>query len=806
MLRYKNTLTLTLAMLISIAVTSQEPLGYQLPPQEIIDLVDVPATPSTSISPDNSTIAFIGNPGIPALEDLAREELRLGGMRIDPLTNGPSRRSYGNSITLTDINGENERPVTGLPESPRISNTSWSPDSRHMAFLQTTENQIELWVLDVENARASKIAQQAINSVMGNAFSWSSDNKTIIFTAVPENRGEIPVKPRVADGPVLQENIGRRAAVRTFQDMLGDRYDEELFDYYAISQLIKTDLDGNEQKIGEPGVIWYFNISPDAKYILVNQIERPYSYIVPFSRFPQTMEVINMQGERVYLVEEVPVSDNLPQGFGATREGRRSVTWRNDAPATLFWVEALDGGDPANEVDFRDQLLSLAAPFADQPTPVIKTELRYGGITWGKDDLAIISESWRRTRRSITSSFNPNEENTQKSIIFDRSFEDRYNDPGRFQTTRNEYGQSELLFDRRGRKLYLFGQGASPEGNRPFIDEYDVRSKETSRLWRSEAPYYETPVSIIDVNRGQVITRRESNDMHPNFYIRDLRRNRLTQITNLPDPFDALKELHSEMIHYERSDGIPLNGTLYLPAGYNKETDGPLPTMLWAYPREFRSADAAGQVSGSPYTYTRVGATSPVLLATQGYAVLNNASFPIVGEGENEPNDTFAEQLVANAEAAINKLVEMGVTDPERVAVSGHSYGAFMTANLLAHSDLFAAGVARSGAYNRSLTPFGFQAEERTYWDAPDVYHHMSPFSYAHQITTPILLIHGADDNNSGTFPMQSERFYDALRGHGATVRLVMMPHEGHGYSARESALHMHWEWLEWLDRYVKNR
>ena len=806
MLRYKNTLTLTLAMLISIAVTSQEPLGYQLPPQEIIDLVDVPATPSTSISPDNSTIAFIGNPGIPALEDLAREELRLGGMRIDPLTNGPSRRSYGNSITLTDINGENERPVTGLPESPRISNTSWSPDSRHMAFLQTTENQIELWVLDVENARASKIAQQAINSVMGNAFSWSSDNKTIIFTAVPENRGEIPVKPRVADGPVLQENIGRRAAVRTFQDMLGDRYDEELFDYYAISQLIKTDLDGNEQKIGEPGVIWYFNISPDAKYILVNQIERPYSYIVPFSRFPQTMEVINMQGERVYLVEEVPVSDNLPQGFGATREGRRSVTWRNDAPATLFWVEALDGGDPANEVDFRDQLLSLAAPFADQPTPVIKTELRYGGITWGKDDLAIISESWRRTRRSITSSFNPNEENTQKSIIFDRSFEDRYNDPGRFQTTRNEYGQSELLFDRRGRKLYLFGQGASPEGNRPFIDEYDVRSKETNRLWRSEAPYYETPVSIIDVNRGQVITRRESNDMHPNFYIRDLRRNRLTQITNLPDPFDALKELHSEMIHYERSDGIPLNGTLYLPAGYNKETDGPLPTMLWAYPREFRSADAAGQVSGSPYTYTRVGATSPVLLATQGYAVLNNASFPIVGEGENEPNDTFAEQLVANAEAAINKLVEMGVTDPERVAVSGHSYGAFMTANLLAHSDLFAAGVARSGAYNRSLTPFGFQAEERTYWDAPDVYHHMSPFSYAHQITTPILLIHGADDNNSGTFPMQSERFYDALRGHGATVRLVMMPHEGHGYSARESALHMHWEWLEWLDRYVKNR
>ncbi len=795
-----------MTVFISIALSGQEPLGYQLPPQEIIDLVDAPATPSTSISPDNSTIAFIGNPGLPSLEDLAREELRLGGMRIDPLTNGPSRRSFGNSITLTDIRGENERPVSGLPQSPRISNMSWSPDSRHMAFLHTTENNIELWLLDIEKAQASKLTEHSINSVMGNAFSWSSDNHTIVFTAIPEYRGEVPERPRVADGPVVQENIGRRAAVRTFQDMLGDRYDEELFDYYATSQLMTIDINGNEQKIGEAGVIWYFNLSPDAQYILVNRIERPYSYIVPFSRFPQTLEVINMQGERVYLVKEVPVSDNLPQGFGATREGRRSVTWRKDAPATLFWVEALDGGDPAIEAEFRDQLYFLVAPFTAQPTPSVKTELRYSGIMWGKDDFAIISEFWMRTRRSIASIFNPNEANAGRNIIFDRSAEDRYNDPGRFQTTRNEYGQSVLLFDRRGRNMYLFGQGASPEGNRPFIDEYDIRSGQTTRLWRSEAPYYETPVEIIDVNRGLVITRRESNDMHPNFYIRDLRRDRLTQITHLPDPFEALKELHSEMIHYERSDGIPLNGTLYLPAGYNKEIDGPLPTLLWAYPREFRSADAAGQVSGSPYTYTRVGATSPVLLATQGYAVLNNASFPIVGEDDEEPNDTFVEQLVANAEAAINKLVEMGVTDPERVAVSGHSYGAFMTANLLAHSDIFAAGIARSGAYNRSLTPFGFQAEERTYWDAPDVYRHMSPFTYAHQITTPLLLIHGADDNNSGTFPMQSERFYDALRGHGATTRLVMLPHEGHGYQARESALHMHWEWLQWIDTYVKNR
>jgi dipeptidyl aminopeptidase/acylaminoacyl peptidase len=348
--------------------------------------------------------------------------------------------------------------------------------------------------------------------------------------------------------------------------------------------------------------------------------------------------------------------------------------------------------------------------------------------------------------------------------------------------------------------------GASPEGNKPFVDEFEIKTGKTKRLWQSQPPYFENPVLILDPSKGHLITIRQSVDQQPNYFLRDLRRNRLTQITNFPDPTPALRELQKEVIHYQRADGIPLSGTLYLPAGYKVGIDPPLPTLLYAYPQEFKSADAAGQVSGSPHTFTRVGPTSAVMLTTQGYAVLDNASFPIVGEGDNEPNDTFVEQLVANAEAAINRLVEMGVTDPKRVAVSGHSYGAFMTANLLSHSDLFAAGVARSGAYNRTLTPFGFQGEERTYWQAPETYNLMSPFMHADKVKAPMLIIHGADDNNSGTFPIQSERYYDALRGHGATARLVMLPHEGHGYSARESALHMHWEWIQWLDKYVKNK
>ena len=802
----KKTLLVFLISLFLIPGNLFAQIKYQLPPQEIIELVDAPSTPSMIISPNNQTVLLIANPDLPGIEDLAAREYRLAGLRFDPATNGSSRGRFGTGLRFMNLDGTNERPVQGLPRSPKISNTSWSPDGSKVAFTNTTGTGIELWVADVETSTARKLTGEVINDVLGNCFSWLSDSKTIVYSAIPESRGSAPNRPTVAEGPVVQESIGRRAAVRTFQDLLKDVYDEAIFDYYATSQLVKIDTEGNSQKIGQPGVIYYFNPSPDGQYLLVTRVQKPYSYIVPMYRFPQRIEILDLDGRLVRLMADIPLSDNIPQGFSAVRTGPRSHTWRSDKPASLYWVEALDGGDPAAEVDHRDQLFYLEAPFTGDPSPSIKVELRYSGITWGREDFALVYESWTATRRMKLSSFHPTDPSLAMSLMFDRSTEDRYNDPGRFETVPNQYGRSVLQFDRRQRFLYLTGQGASPEGNKPFLDEYDLRTGLTKRLWQSEAPWYETPVSLIDPDRGLLLTRRESVEVQPNYYLRDLRRDRLTQVTQFPDPSPKLRELQKEMIHYERADGIPLNGTLYLPAGYRPGVDAPLPTMMVAYPREYKSADAAGQVSGSPYTYTRVGASSAVMLATQGYAVLDNASFPIVGEGDEEPNDTFVEQLVANADAAIKKLVEMGVTDPNRVAVSGHSYGAFMTANLLAHSDLFAAGVARSGAYNRTLTPFGFQSEERTYWQVPELYNAMSPFMHADKVNEPILLIHGIDDNNSGTFPIQSERYYDALRGHGATVRLVMLPHESHGYSARESVLHMHWEWLNWLDKYVKNR
>ena len=187
-----------------------------------------------------------------------------------------------------------------------------------------------------------------------------------------------------------------------------------------------------------------------------------------------------------------------------------------------------------------------------------------------------------------------------------------------------------------------------------------------------------------------------------------------------------------------------------------------------------------------------------------GYAVLDNAAMPIVGDPRTV-NDHFVEQVVMDAKAAVEKAVAMGVTDPARVGVGGHSYGAFMTANLLCHTDLFAAGIARSGAYNRTLTPFGFQSESRTLWQAPDMYFKVSPFLSADKIKGALLLIHGEADNNPGTFPVQSERMYQAVRGNSGTVRYVSLPYESHGYEARESVGHTLYEMITWFDKYVKN-
>ncbi|WP_299824330.1 prolyl oligopeptidase family serine peptidase [uncultured Pontibacter sp.] len=781
-------------------------IGYQRPPQAMADIIDAPSTPSVSLSAKGDWMLLLESAGYPSIEEVSAPESRIAGLRINPATNGQSRGNYYNGLKLKQVNGGQESDIKGLPASAQISYVTWSPDEKHVAFTNTVANGIELWIADLSTKQAKKLTNAVVNDAYsGRPFEWTSDSKNLLVKFIDEKRGEMPKYSYVPAGPNVQQNIGKARPSRTYQDLLKNRYDEDLFDYYMATQLKFVTLDGQQQPVGKAGVIKSVDMSPDGQFILVSTIQRPYSYLVPHYYFPYQVEVWSRDGKVVKELAKLPLAEDIPIAFDAVAKGPRSYNWRPDKPASLYWAEAQDGGDANKEVAVRDKVYTLDAPFTAKPTQLAATKYRYRGVQWGQNNLAIVNERWWKTRTERSSLIDPSKPSKAAVVLIERSYEDGYNDPGSPVYTKNQYGRNVLLTDKKGQHIYMISEGGSPEGNRPFVSEFNLKNKKANILWRSEAPYYERPVDIIDLNSKKIITRRESENDPPNYFVRDLSKKQLTQVTKFPHPTPQLEGVQKEMLQYERNDGVKLTAILYLPKDY-KKGDKPLPMLMWAYPREFKNADAAGQVKSSPYEFTRISSGSPLFWVTQGYAVLDRTDMPIVGEGDAQPNDTYVEQLVASAKAAIDKVVSMGVVDPKRVAVGGHSYGAFMTANLLAHSDLFAAGIARSGAYNRTLTPFGFQQEERSYWEAPEVYFQMSPFSYAHKVKTPILLIHGEADNNSGTFPIQSERYYNALKGHGVTTRLVFLPAESHGYRGKESIMHMLWEMDQWLNTYVKNR
>lgn len=773
-------------------------IGYQQPVQDVIDIVDAAPTPGASVSPDGKTLLSLTYPALPELADLAAPEYRLAGVRFNPVNSSPALPRYISALQLIDLASTKTRSIKGLPANLKATNLTWSPDSRYLAFIQLEEQQASLWRIDIAKAKATQWSKSRLNAIWGSALQWSADSQAIFALTVPVKRGAEPVAAKVPTGPVVTEARGRTAPARTYQDLLKDKHDEVLFSYYFTSQLVKISLQNKVVAIGKPALFRRVAVSPDNQFILVTRLMAPFSYAVPVSRFAYNSEVWSAKGKLVYQVAQQPVADNLPIAFDAVPTGRRDINWRPDQAATLYWAQATDGGDPAQPATVRDQLFQLAAPFSAEPKKLLDLSFRFSRLLAAADGTLMVWENWWQDRLEKVWRLVPDQSG---SILWQRSSEDRYNAPGSPLTTIAANGQRLLKLEQG--HIYLTSVGASPEGNRPFIDKMILATGETERLWRSEAPFYEYPYTLLP--SGNLLTQRESADLPPDFYLRNLATGELTALTHTPHPMPQTQGISRELINYKRADGIPMSATLLLPAGYQAERDGPLPTMIWAYPREFRSAAAAGQVSNSPYRFNRISYWTPQFLATQGYAVLDNATMPIVGEGDNEPNDTFIQQLVMNAEAAIAAGVSRKVTDPNRVAVGGHSYGAFMTAHLLAHTKLFKAGIARSGAYNRSLTPFGFQREQRTLWDDTELYTKMSPFFHAEKITTPLLLIHGTDDNNSGTFPMQSERLYQAVKGLGGTTRLVMLPLESHGYRARESVLHMLWESMAWLDEFVKN-
>jgi dipeptidyl aminopeptidase/acylaminoacyl peptidase len=779
--------------------------GYRLPPAPIPQILNTPPTPTVSISPDRATMALLGRAGMPSIAQLAEPELRLAGTRINPRTNGPSRAFFSNAITLSAVEGGERREVR-LPAGAQVSYVQWSPDGSRLAFGNTVADGVELWVADVRTAQARRILGPELNATLGSPFEWAPDGRSLIVQRVVPNRGPPPAAPRVPSGPVIQETSGRAAPVRTFQDLLANAHDEQLFEYYFTSQLARVPAGGGAaQPIGQPGIYWSASLSPSGEYLLVTRVKRPFSYLAPLFAFANETYVMDMRGTAVHRLHDRTEVTMPPIGRDMVGPGPRGVQWRADAPATLVWAEAADGGDARSAAAVRDRVLMLDAPFTAQPRTLIELDQRYAGIHWGRDDVALVHSRWATTARTKSFVVDPSSPAAAPRLLWERSAEDRYGNPGMPLTRVNASGNRVLHFSPGGDAIFLAGEGASPRGNYPFLDRLTLADARTQRLWQAEDPYYEMLIAMLDDQGSRLITRRESVTEAPNVFLRDRAAGTARALTDFTDPAPQLAGIQRQIITYPRADGVMLSATLFTPPGYDARRDGPLPTLLWAYPREFRDADAASQIDDSPNRFSRPGGSSHLFLLTQGYAIIDGPAMPIIGEGEEEPNDRYIEQLVMSARAAVDRAVEMGVADRNRVGVGGHSYGAFMTANLLAHSDIFRAGIARSGAYNRTLTPFGFQAEPRSFWEARDVYLQMSPFNYAHRIRAPVLLIHGEADNNSGTFPIQSERMYQALKGHGATTRLVMLPHESHGYVARESVLHALAEMVEWMDRHVKD-
>jgi dipeptidyl aminopeptidase/acylaminoacyl peptidase len=786
--------------LISIA---QDADAYQLPPKAIADLLLAKPTPFVRIDSKAEYLLLLGRNSYPSVEELGQPEMKIAGLRLNPLNFSPSRQSPISSITLQSIKSGAPIAITGLPKNLAAGAIAWNPSETKIAFTQSEVNRVDLYVIDIATKKATRVNNDPINQVLGNAFTWV-DDLTILYKATTHDAAGAPKRPITPKGPTIQQNIGKAAPRPTFQDLIKSPYDESLFAYYAESQLVLY-KNGVNKKVGKPELTNSFQLSPDRQYVMTRTLTKPFSYAVPAYGFTSTVSVMNLEGKVIKELAKLPSAESAPAGNDNVQNVPRGFEWRDDEPASIVYAMPLDSGFIKKQVEFHDAVYSLAAPFTQAAKELFKTKTRFAGVTWGDKNLALVSEVLRGKQTSKVSRYTP--QTGAMEVLYERNLTDAYRNPGSPVQTKNAFGRDVIQLIDGGTKILMNNPvGSSDKGDLPFIAKFDLITKKNEIIWRAKEGSFEMVEEVIDAEKLQVLTRKESKTDVPNYFIKNLlnpaQDKSLTQFEN---PYPNLVGITKEKIKYKRADGVDLTGDLYLPKGYNKEKDGPLPVLIWAYPREFNSAADAAQIRGSKDRFTTLSWASPIYYATQGYAILDNAEMPIVStDASKKPNDNFVEQLKLNASAAIDHLVQLGVGDRKRMAVGGHSYGAFMTANLLAHTDLFKAGIARSGAYNRTLTPFGFQNEDRTYWQAPQLYFEMSPFSYADKIKEPILLVHGEQDDNTGTFPINSERLYAALKGNGGTTRFVYLPYEAHSYRGRENVLHLLWEQFQWLEKYLK--
>lgn len=786
-----------LTILAVTAVLLADDFPYHQPSPQVQQVLNAPPTPQASVSPQHDYAIFVQGVRYPPIVEVAQPMLRLAGIRIDTLTNGMHAAPYYVSYAMKRLSDGADIAVAA-PKDARLGAPVWSPDGKQFAFTNTTARGIELWIGASSTGQTRRIAGVTVNGVRvgaGTSVEWLGDNHTLIANLVPAARGTVPAEAAIPKGPHVQESLGQSGPAPTYEDLLATPHDEDLFDYYATAQPAYIDAaSGKVTPLGKPGIYTLMRPSPDQNHLLVTWLHKPYSYQLPANAFPQEVEVWDRNAKLEYKIASVPMADHVP--LAGVRTGPRNYQWLPGRNATLTWVEALDGGNPREKAPHRDRIVMLGAPFAGQPSEVFRTEERFRGMQPLAGGKALV-EDYERVKRVIrTLEIDVDKPGSQARVIFSRNERDAYHDPGSLVIQTSPDGRRQAL--QSGEEIYFSGLGASPSGDKPFLDRFNLATGKAQRLFQSAGSGFEEIVAVLDETGTRLLTRRESPADAPNFYIRN--GGDAKALTHFSNPTTQTAGIRKQLVTYKRADGVPLSFTLYLPANYKAGTK--LPGLVWAYPYEFSDADTAGQVTGhAAQAFPQLNYHQLAVL--QGYALIDDAAMPIIGDADTV-NNTYIDQLVMDAQAAVDKAVEMGVVDRDRIGIFGHSYGAFMTANLLAHSKLFRAGVAESGAYNRTLTPFGFQSERRTFWEAPDVYTRMSPFWFADKIKTPLLLVHGEADDNTGTFPIQSERLYAAVRGNGGTVRLVMLPAEAHGYRGKETMEHVLYEELAWFDKYLK--
>ena len=786
-------------------------MPFSLPDNDVVSIIDAPPTPLAMPSPDERFIVLLNYQPHPPISMLARPSVKLAGLRIDPVLGARQRTRKFGGLSVLRVSDGTLRELS-MPADAQVSLPVFAPDGKRFAFTVDEADGIGVWVADTGgDTDPVQVPGLRVVDVLGGeppstgaTISWSRDGRRLLVLGARNQPGlvenpvvENPVVEDTVVEPRLDESVGKRTKMATFQDLLKTTADEDRFEALATSVPLSVDpVTGTCQRLGPPGLYQYVDDSPDGQYLLVYRLQRPFSYRVPAGYFARRIEVWTAAGHPVAEIADLPVSDEVPM-FGVP-VGPRFVSWAERSAATLLWTQALDGGDPMAPAEHRDAIMTLAAPFDAEPQLAFRVEHRCLG--WSHMDSAgtVMLTEHDRDRRWLRTWICDLGEPERNRVLFDLSEDDAYGDPGDPMLRLHEDGTKTIR--QVGQDIFLRGDGATPDGERPFLDRYNLKSGESTRLFHSPADAHETVLCFADGSLNQLVAWHQSKTEPPNLRVLSAAGSR--QLTDWPDPHPAITGMGKRLLLTDRGDGVQLSGMLHLPPGYDPDRDGRLPLVIWAYPLDFGDASTAGQVRVTSTRFTRLNSADPAWFVLRGYAVLANATMPVIGDPETK-NDTYIEQITAAASAHIKTLTECGIADPARVAVGGHSYGAFMTANLLAHTDLFAAGIARSGAYNRTLTPFGFQSERRSFWEVPEVYDQVSPFRYADKISAPILLVHGEQDANSGTFPVQSERLYQAIQGTGGTARLVILPFESHAYIARESVLHVLAEQFGWLERWL---